>query len=152
MKQKILLVDNNHEYRQVMATIVRRVGYEVIQTDRAVKAMERASREHPDLIMMDPAMLAMDDIDVAAWLKNNLSPLGVPVFIYTASEAGDWKTEALSSGAAEVLTKPIPFTDLRDVLRKHLSPACDRPRPIPSPSFGASLQPTVTSSLAKFRH
>jgi DNA-binding response OmpR family regulator len=151
MRQKILLVDNNHEYRQVMATIVRRVGYEVIQTDEAAKAMERALSERPDLIIMNPAMLAMDDIDVAAWLKSNLSSLGVPVFIYTAKEAGDWKNQALSSGAVEVLTKPIPFTDLRDVLRKHLSPARDRPRPIPSPSFDSPVQPGTTSPLTKFR-
>ncbi|HZD39781.1 MAG TPA: response regulator [Terriglobales bacterium] len=134
MKQKILLVDNNHEYRHVMATIVRRAGYEVIQTDKAPKAVERALSEHPDVIMMDPAMLAMDDGGISTWIKNNLSPLGIPVFIYSAREAGSWN-DALSSGATEVLTKPVPFTDLRDILRKHLSSTRNRPRPIPSPSF-----------------
>jgi two-component system alkaline phosphatase synthesis response regulator PhoP len=151
MRRKILLVDNNPEYRHVIATIVRRVGYEVIQSDQADKATERAMSDRPDLIMMDPALLAVDGVDIAAWLKSNLYPLKIPVLIYTSPEAGSWKNEALSSGAAEILTKPIPFSDLREILRKHLSPARDRPRPIPSPSFDAPLQPGATSPLTKFR-
>jgi len=139
MKQKILLVDNNPEYRHVMATIVRRIGYDVIQSEEALKAVERVSSDRPDMILMDPALLATDGIDVAAWLKSNLFPLKIPVLIYTAPEGASWKNEALSSGAAEVLTKPIPFEDLREVLRKHLSQGRNRPRPIPSPSFERPL-------------
>lgn len=139
MRQKILLVDNNPEYRHVMATILRRIGYEVILSDEAARAKERVLSDHPDLILMDPALLAVNGIDIAAWLKSHLYPLRIPVLIYTTPEGASWKNEALSSGAAEILTKPIPFDDLREVLRKHLSHGRNRPRPIASPSFKRPL-------------
>jgi len=139
MRQKILLVDSNPEYRHVMATIVRRIGYEVILSDEATKAVERVSSDRPNLIMMDPALLALEGTDLTAWFKSNLSPLRIPVLIYTTLDAGSWKNEALSNGVAEVLTKPIPLADLREVLRKHLAPSGNRPRPIPSPSFDRPL-------------
>ena len=135
LMQKILLVDNNREYRQMMATIVRRVGYEVIQADELTEAMERSSSDRPDLIMMDLTRPVMNGIEVAAWLKTNLFPFGIPIVVYTTQETGSWINEGLGGGAAEILTKPISSTDVGEVLRKHLPTSRNRPRPIPSASF-----------------
>jgi CheY-like chemotaxis protein len=138
MMQKILLVDNNREYRQMMATIVRRVGYEVIQADELTEAMERSSSDCPDLIMMELTMPVMNGIEIATWLKTNLFPFGIPIVVYTTEQAGSWINEGLRSGTAEILTKPISSTDVGEVLRKHLPTSRNRPRPIPSPSFDSS--------------
>jgi CheY-like chemotaxis protein len=137
MMRKILLVDNNREYRQRMAMIVRRVGYEVIQADEVTEAMERSSSDRPDLIMMELTLPAMNGVEIAAWLKTNLFPSEIPVVIYTAQQAGSW-IEGLGSAAAEVLTKPISSADVGEVLRKHLPTSRNRPRPIASASFDSS--------------
>ena len=137
--QKILLVDNNREYRQVVATIVRRVGYEVMQADEINEAVERSLNDRPDLILMQLTLPALDSDEIAAWLESNLSPFEIPVVIYTSQNSGSWINEALSSGAAEVLTKPISTQDVGGALRKHLGTARNRPRPIPSPCFDSSL-------------
>ena len=134
---KILLVDNNREYRQRMAMIVRRVGYEVIQADEVTEAMERSSSDHPDLIMMELTLPAMNGVEIAAWLKTNLFPFGIPVVIYTTQQPGSW-IEGLGSTAAEVLTKPISSADVGEVLRKYLPTSRHRPRPIASAGFDSS--------------
>lgn len=135
MKQKILLVDKDREYRQVMATIVRRVGYQVIQADEIADAMKRALSERPDLIMMDPSLLATNGDDLAAWLRSSPFPAGIPLFIYTTQDAGSWRDEVLCSGVVEILTKPIPPTEVQQALSKRLPASRNRPRPIPSPCF-----------------
>ena len=129
MAKKILLVDNNCEYRHVMASIVRRVGYDVIQAREIAEAIERSASERPDLVMVS------DGVEVAAWLKTNQFPIRIPIVVYTAEQTAGWMDEALSNGAAAILTKPISSADVGDVLRKHLHISRNRPRPLPSPCF-----------------
>jgi len=129
MAKKILLVDNNREYRHVMASIVRRVGYDVIQAREIAEAIERSASERPDLVMVS------DGVEVAAWLKTNQFPIRIPIVVYTAEQTAGWMDEALSNGAAAILTKPISSADVGDVLRKHLHISRNRPRPLPSPCF-----------------
>ena len=51
MSKKILLVDNNREYRHTVASIVRRVGYDVIHAEEIVEGLERLVSDRPDLVM-----------------------------------------------------------------------------------------------------
>ena len=125
MTKKILLVDNNREYRHTMASMVRRIGYDVIQAEKISEAIERSTSERPDLAMM------ADDVEVVARLKANQFPAGIPIVIYTAHQT-NWIDEA-SNGAAAILIKPISSVDLGEVLRKHLHTSRNRPRPLPSP-------------------
>ena len=129
MTKKILLVDNNREYRHTMASMVRRIGYDVIQAEKIAEALERSTSERPHLAMM------ADDIEVVAWLKASQFPVGVPIVIYTAHQAANWIDEA-SNRAAAILIKPISCADLGEVLRKHLHTSRNRPRPLPSPFLG----------------
>jgi DNA-binding NtrC family response regulator len=124
--KKILLVDNNREYRHTMASMVRRIGYDVIQAEKIAEAIERSTSERVDLAMM------ADDVEVVAWLKANQFPASIPIVVYTAHQTANWIDEA-SNGAAAILIKPISSADLGEVLHKHLHTSRNRPRPIPSP-------------------
>ncbi len=128
MAKKILLVDNNLEYRHAMATIVRRVGYEVIQAEEIAQGIEKSVSDRPDLVMI------ADGVEIAAWLKSNQFPFSFPIVIYTAERTATRIEEALSN-AATVLIKPISSADVREVLNKYLGTSGSRPRPIQSPCF-----------------
>ena len=52
MPKKVLLVDNNREYRHALASIVRRVGYDVIHAEEIADAVERLVSDRPDLVMI----------------------------------------------------------------------------------------------------
>lgn len=129
MTPKILLVDNDPEYRHMIASVVRRIGYDVIQAEEITEAIERSASDRPALVMV------ADEVEPAAWLMTNRLPVGIPIVVYTAQQTVTWMDEALSNGAAAVLSKPISSADLRDILRKHLHISKNRPRPIPSPGF-----------------
>ena len=127
MLKKILLVDNNHEYRHVLASIVRRVGYEVIHAAEVADAVKRLISDRPDLIMIG------DGVEIIAGLKNNQFSVRIPIIIYGAQQTSSRLEEALSKSAADILTKPISSADVSEVLGKHLQTSQNRPRPIPSP-------------------
>jgi DNA-binding response OmpR family regulator len=129
MTPKILLIDNDTEYRHMLASIVRRIGYDVIHAEEMTVGMQRAASDRPALVMLAEA------VEPAAWPMTNRFPVGIPVVVYTARQTVTEMDEALSNGAAAVLSKPISAADLRDVLRKHLHISKSRPRPIPSPGF-----------------
>ena len=129
MSKKIILVDNNREYRHTVASIVRRVGYDVIHAEEILEATERLVSDRPDLLMI------ADGVDVVDWLKTNHLPVSIPIVVYTAQQTASWRDEVLSNRVAAILTKPISSADVRDVLRKHLNTSRTRPRPLPSPSF-----------------
>jgi CheY-like chemotaxis protein len=127
MTKKILLIDTNGEYRHAMASIVRRIGYDVIQTEEIAEAIKRLARDWPDLVMMS------DGVEVAARLNTNQFPVRIPIVVYTAQQTASVMDEALSNGVVAIVTKPISSADVGDVLRKHLSTSRNRPRPLPSP-------------------
>jgi len=129
MPKKVLLLDNNREYRHTMASIVRRIGYDVIQAEGIAEAIERLASDRADLVMM------AEDVEVVAWLKTNQFPIRTPIVVYTAQQTASRIDEGLSNGAAAILTKPIFSADVEDVLCKHLHTSRNRPRPLPSPCF-----------------
>jgi CheY-like chemotaxis protein len=129
VSKKILLVDNNREYRHTIASMVRRIGYDVIHAEEIGEAIKRLVSERPDLVMM------ADGLEVGARLETNQLPVSIPIVVYTAQQTASWMDEILSNGVAAILTKPISSADVRDVLRKYLNPSRNRPRPLPSPSF-----------------
>ena len=129
MSKKILLVDNNSEYRHTLASIVRRVGYDVIHAEEILEAIERLVSDRPDLLMM------ADGAEVTGWLKTNQLPVSIPIVVYTAQQTASGMKEVLLSGVAAILTKPISSADMKDVLGKYLNTSKNRPRPLPSSSF-----------------
>ena len=124
MPKKILLVDNNHEYRHVLASIVRRVGYDVIHAGELADAVRRLVSDRPDLIMIG------DGIEIAG-LTSNKFCVRIPMVVYSAQQTSSCLEEALA-GVADVLTKPISSAAVDAVLHKHLQTSRNRPRPIPS--------------------
>ncbi len=60
MPKKVLLVDDDKEFRIVAAIILETAGYQVMQADDGAIAMEILRIEHPDLIISDLNMPMMD--------------------------------------------------------------------------------------------
>ena len=123
MPQKILIIEDNQDCREIFAMLIRHLGYEVMQASSAAAGMEKALNEQPDLILLDLVLPHMSGIEVTARLKNTPSTRDIPVIICTASMGKHGIDEAIYRGAIEVLTKPVSKALLNEVLRRHLAPA-----------------------------
>jgi two-component system cell cycle response regulator DivK len=122
--KKILIVDSNEDFRESLRVFIKGLGHDVFEGATGPEAIDKASRIHPDLIMIDIRLPGINADEVTARLKANRSTRNIPVVINTG-----WTTtcnveervnRALNAGAAEILYKPFQMPMLRDVLRTYL--------------------------------
>ena len=120
-KKRILLVEDNNDFGELLAKLLDRFRYDVIQAGSGVAAINQASEKHPDLILMDICLPDMTGDEITARLKSNPATRDIPVIIITAFQERDVTNRALDAGAVEILQKPFSLTMLRGILDRYLS-------------------------------
>jgi CheY-like chemotaxis protein len=119
--QKILIVEDNSDCRELLALVLRRSGYEIAEAATGLAAIEQAAATHPDLILMDLGLPGITGDEATARLKADPATKDIPVIVNTAFHKGTLVDRAIAVGAAEILHKPISFEALREVVRRYLS-------------------------------
>jgi len=122
-RKKILLVEDHSDMRRLMSLFLERAGYDVVEAETGLDAIERATTTQPDLITMDLGLPDVEGDEAIARLKLNPSTKHIPVIVITAYYEGSPRVEsALVAGACEVLHKPVALRILEDTLRRVLMP------------------------------
>ena len=119
-RKKILIVDDNLDCRMLQTIVITRMGFEVIEADNGVSAINQALAGHPDLILMDLGMPIMNGEYAIVQLKNHHSTRDIPVIICTAFGRGPRVDRARDAGAVEILHKPFEFSELQKLLQKYV--------------------------------
>lgn len=109
MKQRVLVVDDERPIADILKFNLERAGYEVSVAYDGEQALERASRENPDLVILDIMLPKIDGLNVCRQIRA-YSP--VPILMLTAKhEEGD-KVQGLDLGADDYVTKPFGSREL----------------------------------------
>jgi len=120
LKRKILIVEDNNEGRDLLATLIDRFGYDPIEADSGREAIGKAFEMHPDLILMDLCLPDITGDEITARLKTNPATRDIPVIITSGLLERTARNRALHAGAAEILQKPFSMTTMRKVLDRYL--------------------------------
>ena len=80
--RKILVVDDDQDFRWAIVNVIRTAGYGVLQAQDGEDALRSVEKEIPDLILLDYRMPGEDGLAVAAKIKRQIS--AVPIIIITA--------------------------------------------------------------------
>ncbi|MEY8879282.1 MAG: ATP-binding protein [Leptothrix sp. (in: b-proteobacteria)] len=121
---RILVVDDHPVNRILMEALLGQLGHEVLLSENGAEAVERASREPLDLILMDIHMPVMDGLSAARTIRALPAPAGqVPIIALTADAFSESRDRVLESGMNDFLAKPVQLDDVRQMLRQHFSPA-----------------------------
>jgi CheY-like chemotaxis protein len=125
---RILLVDDNHYMRVLLAEILRAIGVrEIYEANDGAEALQ-ALRNHPvDIVMTDLSMQPLDGIDFVRLLRNSPdspNPMA-PVVMITGHSTMARVAEARDAGVNEFLAKPLTA---RGVIER-LSQLVEHPRP-----------------------
>jgi len=121
-KKRILIVEDNNDYRELLLLFIGREGYEVAEARTGSEAIEQAHATRPDLIIMDLGLPGITGDEAIARLKADPSTRKIPIVVATAFHEAAARVECVvAGGAAEILHKPITWTTIKDVLSRYLS-------------------------------
>ena len=79
MKNKILIVEDNHDSREIMALFITKMGYRPIKAKNSNEAIELAEGEGLDLIFMDKELPDIDGVETTTILRQNPKTSHIPV-------------------------------------------------------------------------
>ncbi len=102
----ILVADDDLPNRFVLQAILDKQGFNVLQADDGLQAVELFEREKPDLVLMDIKMPNMDGYEATRAIKDSSSDTFVPVIFLTATSDNEGLAKCVESGGDDFLTKP----------------------------------------------
>ena len=98
MADRVLVVDDYDDARELLGIILEHVGFEVLRAANGAEAIETARKNHPDVVVMDLFMPGMDGIEATRRLREDPALRDVPVIAYTARTAPLAEAEQLFTG------------------------------------------------------
>ena len=105
--QTLLLVEDNEDNRIIYTTVLRHLGYEVIEAQDGVQAVELARDVQPDLILMDISIPRLDGWEATRILRGDPRTRSIPIIALTAHALADDRERASEVGFSAYLAKPI---------------------------------------------
>ncbi len=121
MKKRILLVEDDPSTIDVVLLELEFLGYEVMVAKNGVEALEMASTELPDLIVMDIRIPKMNGLQVASEIRNNLKTHAIPILAATVKAMPGDREKCLASGCDGYIAKPFTHKELGAAVEKLLS-------------------------------
>jgi DNA-binding response OmpR family regulator len=118
---KILIAEDEPDIRELVAFMLRFAGYEVMAASNGEEAVQAATREHPDLVLMDVRMPKMTGYDACRIMKATPDLRDVPVVFLSAKGQESEIQSGLEAGAEEYLLKPFSPDELTNRVRLILS-------------------------------
>lgn len=105
MKQRILIVDDSALARRNLRHVLEPAGYEVVEAEDGLVALERYFLEKPDIVMLDLVMKGMYGLDVLKKILE-LDP-AARVLVVSADVQSSSHEMALEAGARGFVSKPF---------------------------------------------
>jgi DNA-binding response OmpR family regulator len=106
----VLLVDDEAEYRELLAKRLKKRGVEVYTAADGSEALRLLSTEPVDVVVLDVRMPGMSGTETLAEIKK-LSPL-VEVIMLTGHAQLEVALEGMRLGAFDYLLKPVGIDEL----------------------------------------
>jgi two-component system, cell cycle response regulator DivK len=110
--RKILLVEDNEFNRDMLTRRLQRSGFEVCSAIDGPTGVAMAASEHPDLILMDVALGAMDGWEATELIKASPKTAHVPIIALTAHALASDRLKSVTVGCADFDTKPVDMPRL----------------------------------------
>ncbi|MCK5231435.1 MAG: response regulator [Desulfobulbaceae bacterium] len=118
--KKILIVEDNGDSRELLAKILKARGWQIIEAVDGEEALQKASAERPDLILMDISIPKIDGYEVTRRLKGQQDFKNIPIIALTAHAMKGDREKALQAGCDDYISKPINIRELPNQVMEFL--------------------------------
>ncbi|MGP0686239.1 response regulator transcription factor [Priestia aryabhattai] len=104
MKDRILIIDDDEQIRNLIAIYLENEGFEALKVSNAVSGLALLEEQELDLIILDIMMPHMNGIDAAFKIREEKN---MPIIMLSAKSEDMDKISGLTAGADDYLTKPF---------------------------------------------
>ncbi len=118
---KILVIDDEDNFRQVVIKFLSKQGFEVVAASEGKAGVGLAGEALPDLVVCDLNMPGMDGYEVLATLRRDARLADIPVIFLTGQAEPSQVRQGMNLGADDYLTKPVDLADLLRAIRVRLN-------------------------------
>jgi CheY-like chemotaxis protein len=120
-KIRILIVDDEADFRQLLKFWLEKKGYEVLEVGNGQESLVKIKEENPDIVFMDLRMPVMDGVEAIKQIRQFNQD--IPIIVISAFVEDPKVKEAMDYGISGVFYKGEEFEKslvlLESVLRTH---------------------------------
>ena len=116
----ILVVEDYDDTREMLHMLLEIWGCRVVEACDGLEAVEAASREMPEMILMDGSLPFLDGLGATRRIRENGFP-SLKILALDGWGTPSYHAAALAAGCDDSIKKPLDF----DRLRKYLTPLFD---------------------------
>lgn len=114
---RVIIVDDDRETREMLATLLRSEGFEVREAANGLKLISSLHADHPELILLDVNLSWIDGFELCRSVKSNEEFRNIPVVFLTGRTTDEDVKRGFEVGAEAYFRKPVDFEALVERLR-----------------------------------
>ena len=123
-KATVLLIEDNDDGRDMMASMLESFGYVVLQAGDGLEGVRMANARRPDVALVDIGLPGIDGYEVARRLRQDAATHGIRLIALTGYGLAEDQRRVLDAGFDMHLVKPVDLNALLEQLVAPL-PAAD---------------------------
>jgi signal transduction histidine kinase/CheY-like chemotaxis protein len=147
MPAKILVVDDSRTQRSAIAAALEQAGYEVVQGENGLKAVQLVQSQGPDLIVSDITMPEMTGYQLCRLIKSDPTTEHLPIILLTTLEHRKHRFWGREAGADSYVNKSQDLALLQKEIERLLA-ARTRPAYIRRRESDAGATPAAQTRLS----
>lgn len=117
MSKTVMVVDDSKTVRSYHKSILKEFGYEVVEAENGMEALERSLDNDVNLYLVDVNMPVMDGFSFVEQIRKQPKYAATPIIMITTQDQEDDKADAFKVGANFFETKPIKPEQLKAYLQ-----------------------------------
>jgi len=116
----ILVVEDSPTDLKLMTAPLQEKGYRILTAVDGEEAVEKAAREHPDLIVLDIVLPKKNGFQVCRQLKTSPDTKDIKIVMLSSKTQDSDKFWGMKQGADGYITKPFNDSELLETVGSHL--------------------------------
>lgn len=111
-EKKVLIVEDEETIQRLFKDVLEKVGYKIIIAGDGEQGVQLASKEKPDLILMDVQMPIKNGLEATHEIKENPLTNNIPVVALTALAMKGDEERVRAAGCDDYISKPVQIRAL----------------------------------------
>jgi len=117
-KTHVLIVDDNAVNRMIARKLLIKRGFDAVEADSGLRAIELIKKEHYDAVLMDIDMPHMDGIEATRQIRQ-LTQKHIPIIAMTAHTMQGDREKFINAGMDDYIAKPFIHDELIQILHSY---------------------------------